>query len=144
MRTSKACSFYAMGLVRLERFIEIRKILFIHIILAPDDDEPIKIVFRERAMIYFEKSDEYFNNMHRSPTVDLLLQTAQKIGMLDTVKDMIVTGNCISKLCWKRTVWARVWDLESIFWAIQSRSHESLMFLDFLCHSPRYLVWWSI
>ena len=132
VRTSKACSFYALGWVRLERFIESRNILFIHNILALDDDEPIKIVFRERAMIDFEKSDEYFDNMHRSPTVDLLLQTAQKIVMLDTVKDMIVTGNCISKLCWKRTVWTRVWDLESIFWAIQSTSCSLLTKAPFL------------
>ena len=142
-RTSKVCSFYALGWVHLERFVEIRKILFIRNILALDDNEPIKIVFRERAMIYFEKSDEYSDNIHRSPTVDLL-QTAQNFGMLDVVRDMILTGNCISKPCWKRTIWARAWDLETIFWTIQSRSHESLMFLDLICHSPRYLIWWSI
>ena len=137
------CSLYALGWVRLECIIEIRKILFIRNVLALDDDEPIKIVFRERALVYFENPEEYSDNIYRSPTVDLL-QAAQNFGMLETVKDMIITGDCLSKPGWKRTVWARAWDLESVFLAIQSRSHESLMLLDLICHSPRYLVWWSI
>ena len=57
---------------------------------------------------------------------------------------MISTGRYVTKQVWKCIVWARAWDLERTFWAIQARSHESLSILARVCHSRRYLVWWEL
>ena len=47
------CSFSALGWVRLEHFIEIKKLLSIRDILSLEDNEPIKIAPRERAAVFF-------------------------------------------------------------------------------------------
>ena len=46
------CSFYALGWMRLERIIQIRKLLFIRSIMVMQDDELPKKIFCDRAKCY--------------------------------------------------------------------------------------------
>ena len=57
---------------------------------------------------------------------------------------MVITGLLVSKRCWSMLIWNSAWNLERIHWAIQIRSHESLMIIERVCHTPRYLVWWEL
>ena len=143
VRSPRACAFYTLGWVRLERYVEIRKLLFLYSIFQLNDNSPVKVLFLERARFFFEHFDVSSDNQFRSPTFDLLC-TAHKFGILEWVNNMIVSGMFVSKRCWSSIIWSRAWDLERIFWAIQVRSHESLMIIDSVCHTPRYLVWWEI
>ena len=76
-RSSRACAFYTLGWVRLKRFVEVKKLIFMYSILMLNDDIPIKIVFLERARFFFEYKELCCDNQFRSPTFDLLC-TAQK------------------------------------------------------------------
>ena len=142
-RSPRACAFYTLGWVRLERFVEVKKLLFMYSILMLNDDIPIKIVFLERARFFFEYKELCCDNQFPSPTFDLLC-TAQKFGILERIENMVTTGRYVSKPCWNRIIWSRAWDLERIYWAIQIKSHASLMIIDYVCHTPRYLVWWEL
>ena len=97
----------------------------------------------ERALFFFEHYEQCSDNQFRSPTFDLLC-TAHKFGILDRVENMVISGLIVSRKCWSMLIWNRAWDLERIHWAIQIRSHESLMIIERVCHTPRYLVWWEL
>ena len=143
MRTPRACAFFTLGWVCIERYVKVRKLLFMYSIFILDDDSAYKIAFLERARFFFDYNNQCNDNQFCSTTFDLLL-TAQNFGILETIEDMVLTGRYVSKQCWKRIIWSRAWDLERIFWAIQIRSHESLMIIECLCLTPRYLVWWEL
>ena len=115
----------------------------LHGILTLDDEEPDKIIFRERCAVFFDNLDTNWDNQFRKPTLDYLL-IAQTFGLLDTIRSMVIKERCISKPLWKRIVWTRAWDLEKTFWTVQIRSHKSLELLNKVCHTPRYLIWWEI
>ena len=53
-RALKICSCYVLGSVRLECFIEIKKLLCIQNILALEDNKPIKIVFEKERLCFLE------------------------------------------------------------------------------------------
>ena len=57
---------------------------------------------------------------------------------------MVLADRFMSKQTWKGMIWSRAWDLEKIFWTIQNKSHESLLLIEKVCHTPRYLVWWEL
>ena len=143
VKTPRVCAFYALGWVCLERYIEVKKLLFMFSIFLLDDYNPVKIAFHERARFFFENNDICMENRFRSPTFDLLY-TAHSFGILERVEDMVKTGNVMSKQTWKSIIWSRAWDLEKIFWVIQNKSHESLILIERVCHTPRYLVWWEL
>ena len=143
LKTPRVCSFYGLGWIRLERFVEVKKLLFLFTIIMLDDGNPIKTAFLQRSSFFFEHTEECDDNYFRSPTFDLL-QTAQTFGLLERVRNTILTGINVTKQVWKSLIWKRAWDLEKTFWSIQIKSHESLSVLDRVCHSPRYLVWWEL
>ena len=142
-RSPRACAYFTLGWIRLERYVEVKKLLFLYSVFLLDDDCPVKIVFMERALFFFEHYEQCSDNQFRSPTFDLLC-TAHKFGILDRVENMVISGLIVSKKCWSMLIWNRAWDLERIHWAIQIRSHESLMIIEHVCHTPRYLVWWEL
>ena len=123
LKTPRVCSFYGLGWIRLERLMEVKKLLFMYTIISLDDDNPIKTVFLERSRYFFEHNEEFTDNHFRRPTFDLL-QIAQNFGVLERVKTMVLTGRYVTKQYWKHIVWSRAWDLERTFWAIQVRSHK--------------------
>ena len=131
-RSPRACAYFTLGWIHLERYVEVKKLLFLYSIFLLDDDCPVKIVFMERALFFFEHYEQCSDNQFRSPTFDLLC-TAHKFGILDRVENMVISGLIVSKKCWSMLIWNRAWDLERINWAIQIRSHESLMIIERVC-----------
>ena len=73
------CTLFPLGWIRLERMIELKKILFICFILILDDDVCVKRVFWERAIFFIENPEVYRENAYRSPVLDLLV-TACNFG----------------------------------------------------------------
>ena len=68
----KASSYFSLGCVRLERYVEIKKLLFIHSVLSRGDDDTTKMVFVQRAKKYFDNTELCSVNPHRSTVYDLL------------------------------------------------------------------------
>ena len=52
-KTPNSCSFYRLGWMRLERYIQIKKLMFITTIIAMNDDDLPKRMFCERAKASF-------------------------------------------------------------------------------------------
>ena len=61
--------------------------------------------------------------------------------------DMLAMGVCATRHCQapgRLVQELKVCTVERIYWAIQIKSHASLMIIDYVCHTPRYLVWWEL
>ena len=52
-KVPNVCSYYGLGWMRLERIIQIRKLMFIPTILIMDDNSLTRKIFCERAEVYF-------------------------------------------------------------------------------------------
>ena len=95
-------AFYALGWLRLERLVEIKKILFIRTICCLDDDIGIKKIFSERADLFFNHLGELGLGL-----VFDLINTPISFGVGEYVKTFVCVGNDISKSKWREIVWNR-------------------------------------
>ena len=99
--------------------------------------------FCGRAIYFFNHTKEGCGGVSASPVFDLL-QTCSIFGMDEYFKVFVENGCNISKPKWKEMVWNKAWDLEWVYWSIQSKSYKCLDLLSRLCHAPRYLSWWHV
>ena len=135
------CSFYTLGWVRLERFVEVKKMLFIRSILCLKDNTCVKRIFCERAT-FFNNPGAAQENRYISAVLNIL-QTSITFGLNEYIRNFIQDGCNVSQVKWQEIVWNRAWELENLYWSIQSKAHKSLEVLNKLCYTPRYLVWWQ-
>ena len=142
-RIPNACSYFGLGWMRLERIIQIKKILFLRTILVMEDDAVQKIVFCERARFYFLHEQIGIDNLYRSPVFDIL-NVCSLFGLTNEVKNMVERQHYFSKEIWRDMVWKRGWTLEDTYWNIEFRLHKSLDLLKGVCKECRYLSWWKI
>ena len=134
------CAYFSLGWVRVERYIEIKKLLFVHSILSRDADDITKSVFIQRAKGYFNNIQVGSDNLHGSTVYDLL-NTAYVFGIERDIQNMVFRGHLYSRAHWREKLWKRAWELEDIFWCIKSRCHRSLDMLSSVCHTTRYSIW---
>ena len=142
-RGPNACAFYGLGWIRLERLIEVRKMLFIRSILSLGVDEPSRGIFCIRLEDFMRDLDRGRSNVHGSVVFDML-NVAEKFGMLEDIVQMVRHGHMWMKGVWKNRVWERAWELDRVFWEVQVRCHQSLDLLSKVGDGPNYLVWWQI
>ena len=141
--TPNICSYYGLGWMRLERVIQVRKLMFIRTILKMDDENLSKKIFCDRAAIYFANIEDGAANISRSAVFDLL-NVSTVFNLTDEVKGMIENRHYYPKSVWKSIVWKRAWALEDLYWRIEKLLHRSLDLLSGVSPSTRYLPWWSI
>ena len=142
-RVPNAPALYALGWMRLERYIQVKKMLFIRSIMTLDDQTLSRKVFCERATILYRRPGfRDFDNSH-SVVFDLL-EVASTFNMHEEVKDMVERDRHFSKGLWKERVWARAWELEDVYWMVEFNLHQSLDLLHMVCYENRYLTWWAI
>ena len=142
-KLSKASAYFSLGWICIERFIEIKKLLFVHSILSRNVDDITRLIFVQRARKYFDDIDLCSLNLCRSPVFDLL-NTASTFGILDDVENMVYRGLLWSKAHWRDKIWKRAWQLEDVYWCIKARCHKSLELLSEVCINSRYIIWWQI
>ena len=142
-KSPRVSAYFSLGWVRVERFIEIKKLLFLHSIMSRDQDDTIKIIFVERAKRYFDNVEECGLNMCRSSVYDLL-NTANTFGIINDVRDMVYRNLEWSRAHWRVKLWKRAWELEDVYWCMKSRCHKSLELLSEICTTTRYVIWWQI
>ena len=112
-----SCCLYALGWMRLERFIQVKKLMFIRSILILDDRALSRIVFCQRALLHFRRGHADAGEVGYSIVYDLL-KTAQLFNLYDDVRNMVERGQQLSKHVWKEKVWGRAWELEDVYWQI--------------------------
>ena len=66
------CAVYAQGCIRLERVVQVKKLLFIRSVMIIDDREVLKIFSRIRADMFFADVQHVSSNPHVSPVFDML------------------------------------------------------------------------
>ena len=142
-RVPNASSLYSLGWVRLERYVQIKKLLFIRSILAMGDDEIVKIVFIEKARRYFLEGPAEVIGGEWSIVRDLLNITSL-FNLEDEVRNMIERDHMYEKNTWKKLVWDRAWSLEDTFWRIEVNLKKELKILSNVNPSPRYSTWWAL
>ena len=140
-RIPNVCSFFALGWVRLERVVQAKKMLFIRSILVLDNQILPRKIFCERAARYFDRPEDHDLDPVWSLVLDLL-NTAVELDLIDSVRGMVTGGHVLSKAAWKTVVWSRVWELENVYWRIQTQLHRNLDLLTRIVDEPRYLSWW--
>ena len=129
--------------MRIQRFIEIKKLLFIHSILSRDEFDMVKVVFINRAKYFFDNIEICESNEHGSPVYDML-NIAINFGIIEIVKNMVYRGHLYSRADWRERIWKRAWELEEVYWCIEARCHKSLELINKICVNSQYLVWWQI
>ena len=138
-----ASSLYALGWMRLERYVQVRKLLFIRSIMILDNEAISKRVFCLCAT-------RAFNSLHNDAQVTCpsiardLLKVARLFGLLSDVMDMVNGDHFYPKLLWKNKVLNRAWALEDVYWRIEIQSRRSLDLLRRIDSGCRYLSWWFL
>ena len=98
------CSYYGLGWMRLERVIQIRKLMFMRTILVMEDEK----ILCDRARIYFSNENFGADNLSRSVVFDLL-NVSSVFGLIEEVKNMIKNQHFYPKSVWRNIVWRRAW-----------------------------------
>ena len=142
-KSPNLCTYFALGWMRIQRFIEIKKLLFIHSILSRDELDMVKVVFINRAKYFFDNIEMCESNEHGSPVYDML-NIAIHFGIIEIVKNMVYRGHLYSRAHWRERIWKRAWELEEVYWCIEARCHKSLELINKICVNSQYLVWWQI
>ena len=142
-RISNICSFYALGWMRLERVIQIRKRMFIRSIMVMDDNELPKKIFCDRAKFYFDNVPFDKENPLQSAVLDLL-NVCVVFGLLTEVRGIVENNHFFPKSTWRRMVWERGWHLKDLHWRIDKCLYRQRNLLSGMCPSIRYLTWWMV
>ena len=141
-KTPNICSFYGLGWMRLSRYIQVRKLLFVRALLSLDQGVLSRKTFIERATRVYN-NDISPRSGEWSIVVDLL-EVADIFNLSDEVRNMVLRDHYYPKNVWKRTVWDRGWSLEDTHWCLEARLYKELDILTKVCSGPRYLTWWSL
>ena len=142
-KSPNICSFFGLGWIRLERLIEVKKLLFVRSLLSLEEHEPSRIIFCARMEVFMRNIDDCSMNVCSSMVFDLM-NAAVSFGVLDEVVNMARGIHIWSKIMWKRKIWARAWELDIYLWRVQTRCHRSLGLLSSICSGPGFLIWWQI
>ena len=142
-KTPNICSYYSLGWMRLERVIQIKKLMFIRSILVMEDHAVAKKIFCERANFYFRNILDGRANIHSSIVFDLL-NVCDIFDLLEEVKNLIQRQHFYPKPVWKEMVWKRGWTLEDVHWQIEKQLFKNLELLKEISVDCRYLNWWMM
>ena len=129
--------------MRLERYVQVKKLLFIRSILILDDQSLSRKIFCERAVVIFVNERQLVDDTSLSVVHDLR-NTATLFNLLNEVKNMVLHGHRFDKHTWKSRVWDRAWDIEDVYWQIQFNVCRSLDIISMTSQRGRYLTWWYL
>ena len=102
----KVSSYFSLGWVRVERYIEIKKLLFLHSILSREHHDTTRRIFVDRARRYFNNVEICRLNVCRSSVYDML-NTANTFRIIDDVRNMIFRDLTWSRAHWSGMIWKR-------------------------------------
>ena len=86
-RVPNASSLYSLGWMRLERYIQIKKFMFVRSILTMKDEEVAKTIFVERANCFFLNQDS--ESMAEWSVIHDILKVANLFGFVTIIRNMV-------------------------------------------------------
>ena len=143
-RSPNSSSFYGLGWMRIPTYILIKKLLFAMSILRLKDNNVVRRVFIERVRDFKNRNDTNLENVHASPTFEILL-AATKLGVLNILYDICDNRKtCIPKKMWSNCIWNKAWKIEDLYWASSLFLHKDNDLLVRSIGQTRYLSWWEL
>ena len=142
-KSPNICSIYGLGWMRLTRFVQIRKLIFLRALLSLDPGDLSRKNFVERATRIFNDNNDPSPSEEWSIVVDLL-HVAEIFNLSDEIRNMVLRGHQYAKCEWRKIVWNRGWSLEDTHWSLEARLYKDLDLIARVCPSTRYLTWWSL
>ena len=142
-KSPNICAFYGLGWIRLERLVEIRKLLFVRSLLALNPDDPSRSIFCSRLDDFLDDREASLVNQHVSIVFDIF-QVANTFDVLDDVTNMVRRGHVWSKYEWRKKIWEKAKCLDACMWRVNRRCYRNLDLLTGVCDQTKCLVWWDI
>ena len=143
LKSPNICSIYGLGWMRLTRFVQIQKLIFVRALLSLDPGDLSRIFFVERATHIFNNNNDPSPFEEWSIVADLLY-VAEIFNLSVEIRNMVLRGHQYAKDEWRKIVWIRGWSLEDTHWSLEARLYKDLDLIVRDCPSPRYLTWWSL
>ena len=141
-RSPSCSSYYGLGWLRMETYIQVKKLLFILTFLFLEENNTLRKVFNVRVRDYVRGNNE--PNPHNSPIFEML-DTGVRFGLLNTILEMTFGYTAtVAKKAWSKLVWDHAWELDDIYWKSSVFLHEKNDILLKTIGGTQYLTWWDI
>ena len=142
-RAPSMMSYVTLGWIRLENFINIKKLLFICTILVQDENSTHKKVLKQRINKFQQSPEECIVNRYESPLYDIL-RIAVIYEMYDCIVHMANGTHYFSKETWKGMVWTKAWVIEDRDWNYRTRYFNCTKLYTEISDHPNYSTWWRV
>ena len=143
-RSPSCTSYYGLGWLRIETYVQVKKLLFILTFLFMNDGSLLKRIFKARVTDYVQKNRTLKHNPHNSPICDML-DTSIRFNLLEDILKMTFGyAPTIPKKAWSKMVWDRARKLDDICWKSTAIIAEKTELLIATVGAPHYLTWWHI
>ena len=142
-RSPNHSAYASLGWLSIDRYIQIKKLLFIRSITNLDDDDICKRILKVRTNEFVKDIQKHRLNEHDSPVFDLL-DVSIRTGMYEICMQMIMNGHYCSKEKWRNMVWERVWSLEDDDYTTMYKQPDQNILLFKVTCNPYYLNWWIL
>ena len=106
LKSPNYSAYIPLGWISIDRYIQVKKLLFLRTITVMDENSVCKRILQARANEYGMNMVKSRINENSSPVFDLLNNCADA-GMIDICMNMIMNGHIYSKELWKRMVWEK-------------------------------------
>ena len=143
-RSPRCTSYYGLGWIRIETYIQIKKLLFVLTMISMNNDNRIRMIFDERVNMYINNVNNNELNNNQSPIFDML-NVSLRFGLLRSILDMVFGFiPVMSKKIWSNRVWQAAWKLDDLYWKSTSIVYDRNDLLFDTIGSPLYLNWWFL
>ena len=136
-------SYVTLGWLRLENFINIKKLLFIRTLMVQKEGTIHKDVFKLRLNQFIEDPEKCIENAYNSPIFEMLKVACIYEVMNDVIK-MINGTHYYSKGMWSMKIWEIAWKIEDIDWNFRTMYFNITKMYMEIETGPQYSVWWKI
>ena len=143
-RSPVSTSFYGLGWLRIETYIQVKKLLFLLTILCMDRGNRIRMIYDKRIAGYLSDRGRSKVNKNLSPIFEML-NTSVRFGLLNTILEMSYDYIPImSKKKWSYKVWQIAWMLDDCYWKSTALLYNRNDLLFSTIGKPFYLNWWFL
>ena len=141
-RSPTESCYNGIGWISIERYIQVKKMLYIRTILKMDANAVIRKIFESRFKVFMSDIDKCTRNQFLSPIFDML-SISIIFDLLLPINNALQTGVVPGKQTWSKIVWTRAWRLEDNLWASNGIINEKSIF-RMVCGASHYISWWSL
>ena len=142
-RSPNYSAYAPLGWLSIDRFIQVKKLLFVRTMTILDDNAVCKKILIIGTNNFINDVEKSRMNANNSPVFDIL-KVAESVGILRECLNMILNGHLYPKEEWRRIVWSAIWKCEDEDYLLIYKNPKPDTLLFKIVESAYYLVWWYI